>query len=134
MKDTSLFFPISSPPDDASDDGECIDFGEVGKTKIQAFVSGPEYKTQLMIEDWSDGDFDFIPLDITHLCSFNRFNVSIEGQGKAEFLRKLRKIIAVVKEMPSVGIPAPQKRKPWHPAMPEQPQPPLAIKDEREAA
>lgn len=128
MKDTSLFFPISRTPDDADDDGCCIDFGKVGKTQIQAFVSGPEYTTKLMIEhEDEDGEFDFIPLDITHLCSFNRFNVSIEGQSKAEFLRKLRKIIAVVKEMPSRGIPGPQRRKPYHPPMPEQANPPLAL-------
>lgn len=130
MKDKSLYFPTHRTPDDASDDGYCMDFGQVGKHQIQAFVSGPEYKTQLMVEHTDEnGDFDFIPLDITHLCSFNRFNVTIEGQSKAEFLRKLRKIIAVVKEMPAHGIPGPQQRKPWHPQMPKQANPPLAITD-----
>lgn len=133
-KNTHLHFPVSRTPDDASDDGYCIEFGKVGNHQIQAFVSGPEYKTQLLVEHEDEcGDFDFIPLDITHLKGFNRFNVSIEGQSKAEFLRKLRKIIAVVKEMPSRGIPQPQQCKPWHPPMPEQANPPLALTERRAA-
>lgn len=107
---TPFYFPTVPAPDDANDDGHCIDFGKIGKTDIQAYIPGPEYKTQLLIEDidrW--GEFDMIGLDITHLRSFNRFHVSIEGQDKAEFLRKLRKVIAVVKEMPEAGIPQPQR-------------------------
>ena len=105
-KATHLPFPVSSPPADASDDGECIDFGTIGKHNILCYQPGPEYKTQLLIE--GDDVCEFINLDITHLSSFNRFNVSFEAQGKTECLRNLRKLIKVVQAMPAVGIPAPQ--------------------------
>jgi hypothetical protein len=103
---THLPFPVIPPPADASDDGECIDFGTIGKHQIQCYRPGPEYKTQLLIE--GDDVCEFINLDITHLSSFNRFNVSFEAQGKTECLRNLRKLIKVVQAMPAVGIPQPQ--------------------------
>lgn len=101
-------FHAIPPPPDASDDGECIDFGTVGKNHVQCYRPGPEYKTQLLIE--GDDTGEFITLDITHLNSFNRFYVSFEAQGKKECLRNLRKLIEVVKMMPAVGIPLPQSK------------------------
>lgn len=108
---THLPFPVIPPPSDAYDDGRCIDFGKVGKHHILCYRPGPEYKTQLLID--GDDTGEFLKLDITHLSTFNRFNVSFEAQGKTECLRSLRKLIKVVQAMPAVGIPGPQtQRKP----------------------
>lgn len=101
-------FSVSPAPANASDDGECIDFGTIGKHNVMAYRPGPEYKTELLIDGNDIGDF--INLDITHLTNFNRFNVRFEAQSKADCLRNLRKLTQVVKAMPAVGIPSPQSK------------------------
>jgi hypothetical protein len=109
---TKPTFTTTSPPADTMDDGECIDFATIGKTHIQQWCPGPEVQTQLLIEDSSSGDYDFIPLDITHFPDFNRFYFRVEAMSKAECLRKLRKIMQVVKALPAVGIPQPMSEPP----------------------
>jgi hypothetical protein len=109
-------FPTIPPPADALDDGECRNFATIGKTHIQQWCPGPEYKTQLLIEDTQEGDeYDMIPLDITCFPDFNRFNFSVEAMSKKECLRILRKIMQVVKALPAVGIPQPMSEPPAKP-------------------
>jgi len=127
MKDTSLYFPISRTPDDADEDIHCIDFGKLGKITVQAVVKSPSYSTELLIEDDEDDEFDFVSLDIEHFTDCNHFKVRFEAMSKAKCLRYLKKLTAVVKALPAVGIAQPQQRKPWHPPMPEQANPPLAL-------
>jgi hypothetical protein len=112
---TNPAFNIIPPPTDSFDDGEVIDFATIGKTHIQQWRPGPDYQTQLLIEDDTNGDYDVIPLDITHFPDFNRFNFRVEAMSKAECLRKLRKIMQVVKALPAVGIPQPMREPPAKP-------------------